>query len=694
MKKKAGQAQGISRSSDVRSTSLAPVKNRNSSKPSVKPEVSEYAEFDYKSLGKINTGNSVNNGKKNGSSSGKKSSGSSGSRSGSSKNSYGFSKGHSKSGKKNQSGIIIAAVAAVILIAGVIAACIYYFKTPTLFDSKIDVTMADGSVQSIKADAAYAELTTDKFFSGTVIDGIDVGGMTVDEAYSAVTKTLPEVPLNIDVKLDLEGKKLVLDFSDAKFEYNTRQVLDEAFNKYRPASDSDLTQLAECYSNMQRLKNEPQVYETAYTVQIEGITERVNKVLDPYLAEYATVKNASIVEFDTDTCTFVVDKEKEGYAIDVDATAKAVKALFDSKTYEGTVTVPTVKKMPEITEAMINENFGLAGSEYTITSGNNNRNNNIRQACDNMNGTILEPGEVFSFNQVVGQRTTENGFKEATVILGGQYEQGLGGGICQVSTTLYNAVLKANLKIVERHSHAWPSDYISTGLDATVDWPSLDFKFENDTEYQVVVVAWWDSSDNTCHAEIYGKKLPDGKSIDTYAEIVSTTSAGPDEYVEDKELPVGETKTLRAAHQGITANAYKIWYDADGNEISRDFYNSTYYNAYGRRIAVGVLKPDGTYASIDKNGEYTEPLPSLTPSPSPSPSPSPTPADNPTTAPENPTPAADTPTPAADTPTPVPDTPTPEPVEDTPTPVPDTPAPVEPDPTGDEPGPDSGDADA
>ena len=184
--------------------------------------------------------------------------------------------------------------------------------------------------------------------------------------------------------------------------------------------------------------------------------------------------------------------------------------------------------------------------------------------------------------------------------------------------------------------------------------------------------------------------MPDGKSIDTYAEIVSTTSAGPDEYVEDKELPIGETKTLRAAHQGITANAYKIWYDADGNEISRDFYNSTYYNAYGRRIAVGVLKPDGTYASIDKNGEYTEPLPSMTPSPTPSPSP--TPADKPTTAPENPTPAADTPTPAGDTPTPVPDTPTPEPVEDTPTPVPDTPTPAEVEPTGDEPGPDSGDA--
>ena len=300
------------------------------------------------------------------------------------------------------------------------------------------------------------------------------------------------------------------------------------------------------------------------------------------------------------------------------------------------------------------------GEEWTTTSNNSNRNNNIRQACDNMNGTILNPGDTFSFNEIVGQRTAENGFKEATVILGGQYEQGLGGGICQVSTTLYNAVMKANLEVVERNSHAWPSDYIAYGLDATVDWPNLDFKFKNDSDSQIVVVAYWDSSDSRVHCEIYGHKLPEGKYIELETETVSTVSPGANEYIEDKELPVGQTKTVRAAHTGMTIKVYKVWYDKDDNEIDRYEYQTTTYRPYGTRIAVGTLNPDGSYATFDKStGEITSPIMTVTP----------TPTETPT-----PTPAQDT-----ATPTPVPDTPTPEPEPEpatpTPPPVPDSPTP-------------------
>ena len=576
-----------------------------------------------------------------------------------------------KSARKSRKGVIIAVAATVIIAAGAVAAYFIFNKNPIeiIPAPQIEVTMADGTVQSIKANEAYAELTTDKFFQGTVIDGVDVGGMTKDEAFTAVNNSHPEKPLEIKIKLDLEGKKLQPEFKNVTYEYNTREVLDEAYLKYRPANESDLDQLAECYNGMEKLKTDKQVFETVYTVHIEGVTEEIKKVLEPYVKDYAEVKNASILSFDTETHEFVVDKEKIGYEINVDKAAKEVKDLIDSGIYTGTVKVPTVKKEPEITEAMIRESFGLIGSEFTTTDGNDNRNTNISQACDNINGTILEPGEVFSFNEVVGQRTYDNGFTTATVIAGGQYEQGLGGGICQVSTTLYNAALKSDLKIVERHTHAWPSEYISPGLDATVDWPALDLKFENDTDYQIIIVTWWDSSDSSCNAEIYGKKLPDGKTIDTYAEIVNTTSAGDDEYIADTSMAVGETKVLRQSHQGITAYAYKIWYDADGNEISRDYYNSSYYGSYGKRVAVGVLKPDGTYASIDPDtGEYLD----LTPTPNPDDTITPTPTDRPPVFPDKPTPVPDTPTPEPDPPTdtPVPDTPTPEPDPPTDTPAP------------------------
>ena len=610
MKKKAGQAYESS-SLENKSKALVPANNNGSHKRSVSRENvtdSQFEEFDYKSLGKSNNSGSARKSSK------------PKTENNVSSDMYGFSSkktGKRKSKKKSVAGPVIAILAAILLIAGAVFAAIYYIDP---FKEKIEVTLSDGTVTEITAEEAYAELTTDKFFAGTVIDGIDVGGMTKDEAFNAVTKTLPEKPMEIKIELKLLEKTLYPNFNDATFEYNTRDIIDEAFAMYRPVNDTDLEQLTECYNNVQKLKNAPLTYETAYTVKIEGVIERINKVLEPYINDFKEVKNATIVDFDTENRTYVIDKEKIGYDIDIDTAAKSVKALFDSKTYVGVVTVPTEKKEPEITAAMISENFGLIGECSTKASANSNRNNNLNQACENINGTILQPGDIFSFNDIVGQRTVENGFKEATVIQGGQYEQGLGGGICQVSTTLYNAVLKADLEVVRRSNHAWPSDYVSVGLDATVDWPALDFQFKNDTDYQVVVVTWFDYSDNTCNAQVYGKKLPDGKYIELYAEITNTVAAGPDEFVEDKELETGKTKTIRAAHEGMTSKVYKVWYNANGEEIDRVLYNTTTYYPYGRRVGVGVLNPDGTYATMDKEtGEITSRIMSPTPTPTPKP---------------------------------------------------------------------------
>ena len=656
MKKKAGQAPGVSRTPEVRNTAIAPVKNTSSGREltvakaevpvtevptEVISETPYVEEFDYSSLGKTASTKPVKSSPK-------------ASRSSSSSKAAGSTPkaAPKRANKKKKKSIVpvLAVILGVLVVAGIVLGVLYYTG---FFKPRIEVTMADGTVTEMKAEAAYAELMTDKFYQGVVIDGIDVGGMTKAEAIQAVSATLPEVPMHVDIRLDITTKVIPVDFSDVGFAYNTEEIVDQAFNKYRPANDTDLAALVESYNSVQRLKNTPDTYETAYTVKIEGVSQKVHAVLDPLYADLALVTDAKIEGFDDEEHSFIVTPEKVGYEMDIDGAATAVKALFDSKTYSGLVKVPMTVKQPVVTQKMIDEEFGLIGEEWTTTSANNNRNNNIRQACENMNGTILNPGDTFSFNEVVGQRTAANGFKEATVILGGQYEQGLGGGICQVSTTLYNAVMMSNLEVVERNPHAWPSDYISDGLDATVDWPNLDFKFKNDTDSQIVVVAYWDSSDSTVHCEIYGHKLPEGKYIELETETVSTVSPGANEYVEDKELPVGQTKTIRAAHTGKTVKVYKVWYDKDDNEIDRYEYQTTTYRAYGTRIAVGTLNPDGSYATFDKTtGEITSPIMTLTPTPSPTP-----------------TPAPASPTPVPDTPTPVPDTPTPEP------PAPDTPTP-------------------
>ena len=681
MKRKAGQAPSPNRSSAVRSTSLVPVENSDSSKLKVSEDeapkalaartpakISEDAAPKSGEIRKVSPAKSsdvISDGK---SSSGKSTSGkssssknssskSSSSKSGSSSAKSGVrtAKASGKRKKKRRSLVPLLSVILVLLLLG--CGAHYYLYRIGYFKPTIIVTMADGTQQKIKIEDAYAEINIDKFYQGTIIDGIEVGGMTPDEAYAAVSASLPEEPEEVAVKLNVEGKLYPVDFTDVTFEYNAREVVDEAYSKYRPVTE-DPAQLTEYYNAIQQLKVTPLEYETAYSVHIDGIAEKVHEVLDPLLDQYATTKDAAIEDFDPETKTFTITKEQKGYVLDVDGAIQGVKDLFDSKKYSGMVKVPTVLKAPDVTEEMLNEQFGLVSEFSTKCSSNTNRNNNISQACKYISGTILQPGEQFSFNKVVGVRTYDRGFREATVILGGQYEQGLGGGICQVSSTLYNAVAKADLKVVERNNHAWPSDYVLTGCDATVDYPALDFKFENNTDFQVIVVMWF--KDNTVYAEIYGKKLPDGQYIKLESNIISTSSAGPNEYVEDKEMPVGQQKTIRAAHQGQTARIYKVWFDKDDKEIKREEYYTTSYKSFGTRIAVGTKNPDGTYAVLDtKTGEVS--AATITPTPTAGPTAGPTDAPPPTSAPDTPTPATPTDPPPPTTP---PEPTTPPPPED------------------------------
>ena len=551
---------------------------------------------------------------------------------------------HTKGKKKGKkTGLIVALVAAAVLILGAGGVYGYLYYTG-YFKPHIEVTMADGTVSNLKVEDVYAELalSANTFYPGTFIDDIDVGGMTKEQAVEAVNKSLKEAkaPVEVNYNLKLDGKVYELDFADAKFTYNTQEVVDEAFAQHRALDETDYASIIDVFNYKEQLKNTPVKYETTYTVAIDGISEKVHNILDPLVDEYSTIKDAEIGEFNADTKEFTITPEETGMTIDIEGAIDGVKKLFENKEYSGSVVVPSIVKEPEVTTEKLKANFGLRGEHTTTASDNNNRNNNLNQACKKINGTILKPGEEFSFNGVVGQRTTANGFKEATVILGGQYEQGLGGGVCQVSSTLYNAVLKSDLQVTKRTPHAWPSYYVLEGLDATVDYPALDFKFKNNTDYQIIIVMWFESKDRTVHAQIYGKRFPDEQKIVLRSECVSSTGTKATEYVEDKTMAVGKTKTVRDAHQGKTIKTYKIWQDKDGKEIKREFITTTTYASYGKRVAVGTKKADGTYATVDpKTGEVKG---TASPTPGPTKSAEPTKSTQPTTAPKPTDPPAPT----------------------------------------------------
>ncbi len=589
---------------------------------------SDVAEFDYSALGggkKAKSGNKSAAPKKAASSSAKKPASK--------------SKSNKKSAEKGKK--IAAVAAAIVCVLVVVGGALYLtgYAKPVIdfFKPKIEVTLADGTVEVMTVDDAKAELATDTFYQGIIIDGVDVGGMTKDQATQAVTAVQPEAPVSLDISLALEGKSYPLDLSSLPLESNMTQVIDEAFNYGKIGPDASDEAVKINYNMYQQLKVQPVEYTTAYTVNTDSLYSIVSGVVDPL---NQSVSDAYISSFDVESKGFDIVPDQKGIAVDAQATSDAVKALIDSRTYSGTVDIVATITDPSLTVAQINENFGLVSSFSTETTNNSNRNSNIALACEKINGTKLEPGEEFSFNGVVGQRTTANGFKEATVIQGGQYEQGLGGGICQVSSTLYNAVVMANLEVTERNAHAWPSSYVPEGLDATVDYGVLDFKFKNNTDYQVFVLAWWDPADSTCHCEIYGKKLPDGQYIKFISEVSKGATPTTVEYVANAEMAVGTTNTVRSAHNSVTAKAYQVWYDKDGNEIQSIEYNTTYYKSYNKKVEVGVLNPDGTIAQLDCTTgaiiapppEETAPPPAETPPPESTDAPPPTDTETQATA--------------------------------------------------------------
>lgn len=225
----------------------------------------------------------------------------------------------------------------------------------------------------------------------------------------------------------------------------------------------------------------------------------------------------------------------------------------------------------------------LATYTTNYSSSNANRSNNVALATSKINGTVLMPGEVFSYNGTVGKRTIAAGFKEAGAYVNGKTVNEVGGGICQVSSTLYNSVLRANLEIVARTNHMFTVGYVPIGTDATVSWGGPDFKFKNNREYAIRIVATTHNKNVTI--KIYGLK----QENDCNVEIVSyrTGTIGyKTTYTKDSSLGAGQTKVIQGGSNGATSVAYRIL-KKDGVEVSKELLSRDTYSPHNQIIARG-----------------------------------------------------------------------------------------------------------
>ena len=219
-------------------------------------------------------------------------------------------------------------------------------------------------------------------------------------------------------------------------------------------------------------------------------------------------------------------------------------------------------------------------------ASNKNRSNNIYLASEKINGTIIMPGETFSYNQVVGKRTIDAGYKEAGAYAGGKVIQEIGGGICQVSSTLYNAVLYADLEIVERSNHYFETSYVTAGRDATVSWGTVDFKFKNNRTYPIKIEAVAKNGINKI--SILGIKEEKEYEIVIQSKVTSIIEQEI-KYENDYSIPYGEEEVEQQGHNGCTSKTYIIK-KLNGATVSTEEITSDYYHALDKIIKKGMKR--------------------------------------------------------------------------------------------------------
>lgn len=305
--------------------------------------------------------------------------------------------------------------------------------------------------------------------------------------------------------------------------------------------------------------------------------------------------DAAITGYNTETGEFELSESQPGYVVDVEQLATDICRELEAGNYIASIEAKGESADP----AFVKDDYKILGTYSTTTTSNENRNTNVRIACETICGTILQPQEQFSYNTILGRRTAEKGYKEAGAYANGEVVQELGGGICQVSSTIYNATIFANLQIDKRTGHTYEPSYVTPGEDAAVSYENPDFVFTNNTGATLGIKTTF--KDRTIVATIFGvSTLEDGVKRYMRSEKVADIAPPEDRVVEDPMLMPGQTQVVSGPQNGSKWATYIIL-EKDGEIISEEYLHSTTYRGKPAEIHVnttGVVDPSVIAAQI------------------------------------------------------------------------------------------------
>lgn len=425
------------------------------------------------------------------------------------------------------------------------------------------------SIAAVGGYATYDNLVNqEEIYSGISINGVDVSGLTGDEALEKVTEE--DQDMGGVVNLYYGDNEFSYSFENLGYNPDYKTAIEEALAYGREGTPG------ERFRAVTELRNAPLDIKTAQGFE----DKKINEALD-HIGEvvYVPPKDA---RFTFENGEVIINKEEPGRALDRD---KTKELMLGFKVGDEPIEIPTVPTEATIKEdyfASLKGDIGHFSTNYTASV--QNRKDNIKLAASIIDGTLIMPGEQISFNNIIGEISAETGFKPATVILDGEYETGTGGGICQVSTTLYNAAVRADLQIDERRNHSRPVNYVGMGLDAAVASGFLDLKLTNTFDFPVYIRAVADN-DNIEFTIIGDNEVKDYE-IDLISERTGVLENTTKNNYSD-ELAEGTTKVTQSGNTGYTYTSYKVK-TKNGEIISRDNYLNSYYPARDTVITIGT----------------------------------------------------------------------------------------------------------
>lgn len=477
-------------------------------------------------------------------------------------------------------------------------------------------------------------INNNNILNGISINNIDISGLSKEDANTKISNIIQsKKDKNLNIKIDSDNE-ITTTFDYLEVNYNLNNCINEAFNIGR--SGNIFKNNFEIFNLLFNKKNlnlnidvnndtleslinelsatlENRVIQSSYYIENKNLIitkgkpgNAINKE-DFTKSLYDTLNNLSSSENYISVLTIKIEPEQ----IDINKIYAEVHKDVKNAYYEN----DPFKIYPETVgisfdlnkaQSMLNENQDeyIIELEYTYPettindldintfkdklssfttyydTSNKDRTQNLELAAEKIDGKIIAPGEEFSYNSIVGARTIEAGYKEAKIYSNGQVIDGLGGGICQLSSTLYNSVFFANLDITERYNHQFLTSYVKEGRDATVVYGAKDFKFKNNRSFPIRIEAKVNSSVVIC--AIYGIKEEQEYDISFDTEIVSSTEPNV-KYEYDSSLPLGQQKIKQSGSNAMTVNVYKI-VKSNGSIISKTFVYQDIYKSLDKIV--------------------------------------------------------------------------------------------------------------